>query len=92
MLASVPIKLLLVLVQHIQPLVLRLLVDVVVGVLLDVGVDNGDKLTPMCCQTLLHLDRVRKGVFIPSKVPDKQQDQLKVSVLSDVPVKVRVLQ
>ena len=67
--SALPIKLLLVFVHDKQALLLPLLVDVVIGVFLDVGVNDGDQLASRSCQVLLHGNRVWEEMLVPGEVP-----------------------
>lgn len=64
-----PIKVLAVFVFHKVVALLRLLVDVVSWVPLDVGVDDGHNLAPMRRHVLLQLYRVWEQVLVPGKIP-----------------------
>ena len=50
----------------------RLLIDVVVFILFDVRVDDGDRLAAVGCDVILQLDRVGEQVLVPSEVPSKR--------------------
>ncbi len=67
--AAAPVKVLAILVSDKVVVLLRLLVDVVPWISLDVGVDDGHNLPPMRRHILLQLHRVWEEALVPGEVP-----------------------